>query len=61
VPLLLVDLDKPLTTGLPCVWLHRGRRWPLNAFKPDHAADGFPEAVSIAGAASGRLPEANSA
>jgi putative hydrolase of the HAD superfamily len=41
------DIGGARNTGLPSVWLHHGRPWPLTAFKPDHAADSFPSAVSI--------------
>jgi putative hydrolase of the HAD superfamily len=33
--------------GLPGVWLHRGRPWPLTAFAPGHVADSFPHAVDL--------------
>ena len=33
--------------GLPAVWLHRGRPWPLTAFQPGQVAGSFPDAVRI--------------
>lgn len=47
------DIGGARNTGLPGVWLHRGRPWPLAAFQPDHAADSFPGAVRIVLAAGG--------
>jgi putative hydrolase of the HAD superfamily len=41
------DIGGARSAGLPSVWLHRGRRWPLPAFEPDHVADSFPHAVDI--------------
>jgi putative hydrolase of the HAD superfamily len=41
------DIEGASGVGLPSVWLHRGRRRPLTAFEPGHAADGFPHAVDI--------------
>lgn len=39
------DISGARFAGLPSVWLHRGRPWPLTAFQPDHTADSFPRAV----------------
>jgi putative hydrolase of the HAD superfamily len=41
------DIEGARSVGLPGVWLHRGRLWPLSAFEPGHVADSFPRAVSI--------------
>jgi putative hydrolase of the HAD superfamily len=41
------DIEGARGAGLPGVWLHRGRRWPLTAFEPGHVADSFPHAVDI--------------
>ena len=41
------DIGGARSAGLPGVWLHRGRPWPLSAFEPDHVADSFPHAVDI--------------
>jgi putative hydrolase of the HAD superfamily len=41
------DIEGARGVGLPGVWLHRGRPWPLAAFEPGHAADSFPHAVDI--------------
>ena len=41
------DIEGARGIGLPGVWLHRGRPWPLAAFEPGHAADSFPHAVDI--------------
>jgi putative hydrolase of the HAD superfamily len=41
------DIIGARNTGLPAVWLHRDRPWPLTAFEPDHMADSFPRAVRI--------------
>jgi putative hydrolase of the HAD superfamily len=42
------DIGGARGAGLPGVWLHRGRPWPLSAFEPDHVADSFAHAVDIA-------------
>jgi len=47
------DIGGARSAGLPGVWLHRGRPWPLAAFRPDHAAGSFPSAVSIVLSAGG--------
>jgi putative hydrolase of the HAD superfamily len=41
------DIEGARSAGLPGVWLHRGRRWPLTASEPGHVADSFPDAVDI--------------
>jgi putative hydrolase of the HAD superfamily len=41
------DIEGARGVGLPGVWLHRGRPWPLTAFEPAHVADSFPHAVDI--------------
>jgi putative hydrolase of the HAD superfamily len=41
------DIEGARSVGLPGVWLHRGRRWPLTAFEPGHVADSFPDAVDV--------------
>jgi putative hydrolase of the HAD superfamily len=41
------DICGARGAGLPAVWLHRGRPWPLTAFQPSHTADTFPSAVGI--------------
>ena len=41
------DISGARDAGLPGVWLHRGRPWPLTAFQPGHTADSFPSAVTI--------------
>jgi putative hydrolase of the HAD superfamily len=41
------DIEGARGVGLPGVWLHRGRPWPLTAFEPDHVADGFAHAVGV--------------
>ena len=42
------DIGGARNAGLPGIWLHRGRPWPLPEFRPAHAADSFPQAVRIA-------------
>jgi putative hydrolase of the HAD superfamily len=39
------DIGGARNAGLPGVWLHRGRSWPLTAFQPGHTAGSFPDAV----------------
>jgi putative hydrolase of the HAD superfamily len=46
------DISGARNAGLPAVWLHRDRPWPLTAFQPAHTADSFPLAVRIVLAAS---------
>ena len=41
------DIGGARNAGLPSVWLHRGRPWPLAAFQPDHRAESFPGAVQM--------------
>jgi putative hydrolase of the HAD superfamily len=41
------DISGARDAGLPGVWLHRGRPWPLTAFQPGHTAGSFPSAVTI--------------
>jgi putative hydrolase of the HAD superfamily len=41
------DIAGARGVGLPSVWLHCGRRWPLTSFEPGHVADSFPHAVGI--------------
>lgn len=41
------DIGGACRAGLPGVWLHRGRPWPLTAFRPGHTAGSFPDAVTI--------------
>ena len=47
------DIGGARAAGLPGVWLHRGRPWPLTGFRPDHVAGSFPLAVAIVLAAAG--------
>jgi putative hydrolase of the HAD superfamily len=47
------DISGARNAGLPGVWLHRGRPWPLTAFQPGHTAGSFPRAVRIVLAADG--------
>jgi putative hydrolase of the HAD superfamily len=47
------DIRGARDAGLPGIWLHRGRPWPLTAFQPGHTADSFPRAVQIVLAAGG--------
>ena len=41
------DIGGARNAGLPGVWLHRGRRWPLAGGRPEHTASSFPDAVGI--------------
>jgi putative hydrolase of the HAD superfamily len=41
------DIGGARNAGLPGIWLHRGRPWPLTAFQPGHTAGSFPDAVRI--------------
>ena len=43
----LADIEGARSAGLPNVWLHRGRRWPLSSVEPGQVADSFPHAVDI--------------
>jgi putative hydrolase of the HAD superfamily len=47
------DISGARNAGLPGIWLHRGRPWPLTTFKPGHTAGSFPHAVEIVLAAEG--------
>lgn len=47
------DIGGARNAGLPGVWLHRGRPWPLVTFQPDRTAESFPRAVEIVLAADG--------
>ena len=47
------DMAGARNAGLPGIWLHRGRPWPLTSFQPDHAAASFPHAVVMVLAAGG--------
>jgi putative hydrolase of the HAD superfamily len=47
------DISGARNAGLPGIWLHRGRPWPLTAFQPGHTAGSFPQAVGIVLAAAG--------
>lgn len=39
------DVGGAWAAGMRTVWMRRGRRWPLRAFRPDHVADDVAEAV----------------
>jgi putative hydrolase of the HAD superfamily len=41
------DITGARNAGLPGVWLHRGRPWPLTTFQPGHTAGSVPHAVQI--------------
>jgi putative hydrolase of the HAD superfamily len=41
------DIGGARAAGLPGIWLHRDRPWPLSAYQPGHTADSFPRAVDI--------------
>jgi putative hydrolase of the HAD superfamily len=41
------DIGGARDAGLPGIWLHRGRPWPLTAFQPAHTADSFAHAVGF--------------
>lgn len=41
------DIAGARNAGLPAIWLHRDRPWPLSTFQPGHTADSFPRAVQI--------------
>jgi putative hydrolase of the HAD superfamily len=45
------DIVGARNAGVPGVWLHRGRPWPLTTFQPGHVADSLPLAVKIVVAA----------
>jgi putative hydrolase of the HAD superfamily len=41
------DIRGACNAGLPGIWLHRGRPWPLRAVQPRGMANSFPHAVGI--------------
>jgi len=41
------DIGGARNAGLPGVWLHRGRPWPLDRFQPDHTVGNFARAVEV--------------
>ena len=41
------DIAGARNAGLPCIWLDRGRQWPLTGFHPDHTAASFPSAINL--------------
>ena len=41
------DIGGARNAGLPGVWLHRGRDWPMAAFTPARTAASFPDAVEL--------------
>jgi FMN phosphatase YigB (HAD superfamily) len=41
------DINGARHAGLPGIWLHRGRPWPLATCQPAHVADDFPHAIEI--------------
>jgi putative hydrolase of the HAD superfamily len=41
------DIRGARNAGVPGVWLHRERPWPIAGFRPAHAAGDFPGAVRI--------------
>jgi len=41
------DIGGARNAGLPGIWLHRDRTWPVTEFKPEHSASSFPEAVNL--------------
>lgn len=47
------DMGGARNAGLPGVWLHRGRPWPLAGWQPGHTAGSFPQAIAIVLAAGG--------
>jgi putative hydrolase of the HAD superfamily len=46
------DIGGARNAGLPGIWLHRGRPWPLAGFRPRQSAGSFTAAVDIILAAS---------
>jgi putative hydrolase of the HAD superfamily len=52
------DIGGARAAGVPGIWLHRNRPWPLTAFQPGRVADSFPHAVDVllAAAAAGETP-----
>jgi putative hydrolase of the HAD superfamily len=41
------DIAGARLAGIPGVWLHRGRSWPVASFRPARVADSFPDAAEI--------------
>jgi len=41
------DVGGGRGAGLRTIWLHRGRRWPLEEYRPDASVGSLPEAVEI--------------
>jgi putative hydrolase of the HAD superfamily len=41
------DIVGARNAGLPGIWLHRGRPWPVETYQPAYVADSFPRAVDI--------------
>jgi putative hydrolase of the HAD superfamily len=41
------DIGGARSAGLPGVWLHRGRPWPVTTFQPSHTAGSFADAVGV--------------
>jgi putative hydrolase of the HAD superfamily len=41
------DINGARNAGVPGIWLHRGRPWPLTDCEPSYVADSFPHAVEI--------------
>ena len=52
------DIGGARAAGVPGIWLHRNRPWPLTAFQPGRVADSFPHAVDVLllAAAAGETP-----
>ena len=46
------DMAGAHALGIRTVWMHRGRQWESDSFRPDHRAATIPEAVDIVLAAS---------
>jgi FMN phosphatase YigB (HAD superfamily) len=41
------DIVGAHRAGIRCVWLHRGRTWPLPDLRPNHIAEGLGEALAL--------------
>ena len=41
------DIGGARNAGLPGIWLHRGRTWPLAGFAPEYSVGSFTEAVAF--------------
>jgi putative hydrolase of the HAD superfamily len=41
------DIGGARALGFSTVWVHRGRSWAEDAFRPDHTVDGVPAAVEV--------------